>query len=128
MTTALLALWKLVGVRGLLVAAVTAFGAWWHLSAVSDAYSEGARSVRIEWQEANRRAELAAIERQKRQQAEIAKIEAELMTTQTQAVMRRRALESALEAERASYDQTSVDRAVCRLPDSVRDALRYRAP
>ena len=128
MTALILALWKLVGWRGLIVAAVIALGAWWHFSAVSEAYDRGAQVVRIEWQEANRRSELAALERQRRQQAEIAEIEAELMTTQTQAAMRRRALENALDAERASNDQTGVDRAVCALPDGVRDALRYRAP
>lgn len=126
--SALFGLWKLVGLRGLLVGAAIAFGLYWHSSAVSEAYDDGAQSVRIEWQEANRRAELAALERQRKQQAEIAKIEAELMTTQTQAAMRRRALENALDAERASNDQTGVDRAVCRLPDRVREALRYRDP
>lgn len=128
MTALLLALWRVVGWRGLLVGAVIALGAWWHLSAVSEAYDRGAQVVRIEWQEANRRAELAAIAKQKKQQAEIAEIEAELMTTQTQAAMRRRALENALDAERASNDQTAVDRAVCALPDGVREALRYRDP
>lgn len=128
MTALLLALWKLVGVRGLLVGAAIAFAAYWHSSAVSEAYDDGAQSVRLEWAESNRRAELAALERQKKQQAEIAEIEAELLTTQTQAAMRRRALENALDAERASNDQTGVDRAVCALPDGVREALRYRDP
>jgi hypothetical protein len=123
--TVVYALWRLVGWRGLLVAIIIAAGAWWHLSRVSAAYDRGAQVVRIEWQEANRRAELAALERQKKQQAEINQAEAELLTTQTQAAMRRRALENALEAERASDDQTGLDRAVCRLPDGVRNALRY---
>ena len=123
--TVLLAIWKLVGWRGLVVAAVIAAGAWWHLARVSEAYDRGAQAVRIEWAESNRRAELAALERQRKQQAEINEAEAELLTVQTEAAMRRRALENALEAERASNDQTGVDRAVCRLPDRVRDALKY---
>lgn len=123
--TILLTVWKLVGWRGMLVAAVIAAGSWWHLSAVSDAYDRGARTVRIEWQEANRRAELAALERQKRQQAEVNRAEAELIAVQTQAAMRRRALEAALEAERADESKPVVDRSVCRLPDGVRDALKY---
>lgn len=127
-TTALLALWRIVGWRGLLVAAVIAIGAWWHLSAVSEAYDKGAQSVRLEWQEANRRAELKAIERQQKQQNEINQAEAELITIQQQAAMRRRAMENALEAERAENDKAGVDRSVCKLPDRVWDALRYRAP
>ena len=123
--TVILALWKVVGLRGLLVAVVVAAGAWWHLSAVSDAYKRGSQAVRIEWQEANRRAELKALERQQKQQGEIAKVEAELLTTQTQAAMRRRALETALEAERADESKPIVDRSVCRLPKRVHDALRY---
>lgn len=126
--TVILALWKLVGWRGALVAAVIAIGAWWHLSAVSEAYDKGAQSVRLEWQEANRRAELKAIERQQKQQAEINQAEAELITIQQQASMRRRAMENAIEAERAENDKAGVDRAVCALPDRVREALSYRAP
>lgn len=121
----LIALWRLVGWRGLLVAAVIAAGAWLHLSAVSDAYKRGAQVVRLEWAESNRRAELAALERQKRQQAEVNQAEAELIAVQTQAAMRRRALEAALEAERADESKPVVDRSVCRLPNRVRDALRY---
>lgn len=127
-TTALLAIWKLIGWRGVLVAAVIAAGAFWHYSSVSDAYDRGAQEVRVAWQEANRRAELKAIERQQKQQNEINQAEAELITIQQQASMRRRAMENALEAERLENDKAGVDRAVCKLPDRVRNQLLYRTP
>lgn len=126
--TVVYAVLRLIGWRGAIAIAILLAGAWWHLSRVSDAREAGAQSVRLEWQEANRRAELKAIERQKQRQDEIAKIEAELMTTQTQAAMRRRALENALEDERANDGNPAVDRRACTLPDRVRDALRYREP
>lgn len=128
MTTLLLALWKLVGVRGLLVAAAIAFAVYWHSSRVSEAYNDGAQSVRIEWQEANRRAELAALERQKKQQAEINRVEIDLLNSRALSANRIRSLEEALEAERATDGKPVVDRRACSLPDGVREALRYRDP
>ena len=126
--SALFGLWKLVGWRGLLVAAVIAVGAWWHLSAVSEAYDDGAQSVRLEWQEANRRAELAALERQKKQQAEINRVEIDLLNSRALSATRIRSLEEALEAERADETKPALDRRACNLPDRVREALRYRDP
>lgn len=128
MTALLLAIWKLVGWRGALVAVVIAFGLYWHLSAVSEAYDRGAQSVRLEWQEANRRAELAAITKQKKQQAEINHVEIDLLNSRALSATRIRSLEEALEAERADETKPAVDRRVCALPDRVREALRYRNP
>lgn len=128
MTTLLLALWKLVGWRGLLVAAVVAFGLYWHLSAVSDAYDRGAQTVRLEWAESNRRAELASIAKQKRQQDEINRVEIDLLNSRALSANRIRSLEEALEAERATDGTSAVDRRACNLPDRVREALRYRDP
>lgn len=128
MTALLLALWKLVGWRGLLVASAIACGAWWHLSAVSEAYDRGARTVRLEWSEANRIAELAALERQRRQQEEINRAEIDLLNSRALSATRIRSLEEALEAERANDGKPAVDRRACALPDRVRDALRYRDP
>lgn len=124
--SALFGLWRLVGLRGLIVGTVVAFAAYWHFSAISEAYDEGAQSVRLQWQEANRRAELAAIAKQKKQQAEISRIEAELLAFQTEASIRREALEEALAAERADNEKSGVDLSVCRLPDRMRNQLIYR--
>lgn len=124
----LLTLWRVLGVRGLLVLAVVAVGAWWHFSAVSEAYDRGARTVRLEWQEANRRAELEALERQRRQQEEIKRAEIDLLNSRALSATRIRSLEEALEAERANDGKNAVDRRACALPDGVRDALRYRDP
>lgn len=128
MTTVPLALWKLVGWRGLLAGAATAFALYWHSSRVSEAYDDGAQSVRIEWQEVNRRAELAALERQKKQQAEINQAEIDLLNSRALSATRIRSLEEALEAERATDGKTVVDRRACDLPDRVREALKYRDP
>lgn len=124
----LLAIWKLIGVRGLLVAVVIAFGAWWHLARVSEAYDNGAQSVRLEWQEANRRAELAAIAKQKKQQAEINRVEIDLLNSRALSATRIRSLEEALEAERAENETNGVDLSVCRLSDRMREQLLYNRP
>lgn len=124
----LLALWNLVGVRGLLVGAVIAFGAWWHLSAVSEAYDRGARTVRLEWADSNRRAELAAITKQKKQQAEINRVEIDLLNSRALSATRIRSLEEALELERAENETNGVDLSVCRLSDRMRDQLLYNRP
>ncbi len=126
--TAILAILRAIGWRGAIVGAAVLAAVSWHLWDKSEAYKAGAQTVRIEWAEANRRAELAAIARQQKQQVEINKTEAELLSVQTQAAMRRRALEIALEAERAANDKNGNDRAECDLPDRVREALRYRTP
>lgn len=128
MTALLLGLWKLVGVRGLLVGAAITFGLYWHSSRVSEAYDDGAKSVRIEWQEANRRAELAALERQKKQQAEINQAEIDLLNSRALSATRIRSLEEALEAERAENEKSGVDLSVCRLSDRMRDQLLYNRP
>lgn len=128
MTALLLALWRLVGLRGLLVASAIACGAWWHLSAVSEAYERGARTVRLEWSEANRRAELAALERQRRQQEEINRVEIDLLNSRALSATRIRSLEEALEAERAENEKNGVDLSVCRLSDRMRDQLLYNRP
>lgn len=117
---------RLVGWRGAIAIAILLAGAWWHLSRVSDAREAGAQSVRLEWQEANRRAELKAIERQKQQQAEINRVEIDLLNSRALSANRIRSLEEALEAERANDGKPAVDRSRCTLPDRVRDALRYR--
>lgn len=124
--TALLGAWKLVGWRGLIVAAIIAAGAWWHLARISEAYDDGAHSVRVQWQEANRRAELAAIERQQKQQDEINRVEIDLLNSRALSATRIRSLEEALEAERAENETNGVDLSACRLPDRVRDQLLYR--
>lgn len=135
MTAAALAIWGLlkaiysvVGLRGLLVGAAIAFAVYWHSSRVSEAYDDGAQTVRIEWQEANRRAELAALERQKKQQAEINQAEIDLLNSRALSATRIQSLEEALEAERATDGKPVVDRRDCNLPDRVREALRYRNP
>lgn len=125
---ALLTLWRLVGWRGLLVAAVIAAGAWWHLRAVSDAYDRGAQVVRIEWQESRRREELAALERQKKQQAEINRLEIDLLNSRALSANRIRSLEEAIEAERQENEKNGVDLSVCRLSDRMRDQLLYNRP
>lgn len=122
------ALYSVVGLRGLLVGAAIAFSLYWHSLRLSEAYDDGAQSVRIEWQEANRRAELAALERQKKQQAEINQAEMDLLNSRALSATRIRSLEEALEAERATDGKTVVDRRACDLPDRVREALNYRDP
>lgn len=122
------AIYSVVGWRGLLVAAVVAFGAYWHLSAISEAYDDGAQSVRLEWQEANRRAELAAIAKQKKQQAEINRVEIDLLNSRALSATRIRSLEEALEAERAENETNGVDLSACRLSDRMRDQLLYNRP
>lgn len=128
MTALLLGLWKLVGWRGLLVGAAIAFGAYWHFSAISEAYDDGAQSVRIEWQEANRRAELASIAKQKRQQDEINRVEIDLLNSRALSANRIRSLEEALEAERSENEKSGVDLSACRLSDRMRDQLLYNRP
>lgn len=122
------AIWRVIGLRGLIIIAAIAAGAWWHLSAVSEAYDRGAQSVRLEWQEANRRAELKAIAKQKQQQAEINRVEIDLLNSRALSANRIRSLEEALETERANDGKPAVDRRACTLPDRVRDALKYREP
>lgn len=117
--TFLLAIWKLIGLRGVVIAALIAAGAWWHLYAVSKAYDRGQLSERLVWQEKERRAILKAEKERDIAQAKINTAEAELIDVQQSAAMRRRAMESALEAERAS----GRDLSVCVLPDRMRDAL-----
>lgn len=128
MTALLLPLWRLVGLRGLLVGAVIAFGLYWHFSRVSEAYDDGAQSVRLEWQESRRREELAALERQKKQQAEINRVEIDLLNSRALSANRIRSLEEALEAERAENETNGVDLSVCRLSDRMRDQLLYNRP
>lgn len=128
MTTILFGLWRLVGWRGLLVGAAIAFAAYWHFSAISEAYDEGAQSVRLEWQESRRREELAALERQKKQQAEINQAEIDLLNSRAMSANRIRSLEEALEAERAENETNGVDLSVCRLSDRMRDQLLYNRP
>jgi hypothetical protein len=128
MTTLILAVWKLVGWRGLLVGAAVAFAAYWHFSAISEAYDDGAQSVRLEWQESRRREELAALERQRQQQAEINRVEIDLLNSRALSANRIRSLEEALEAERAENETNGVDLSVCRLSDRMRDQLLYNRP
>lgn len=135
MTAAALAVWGLlkaiyavVGVRGVLFAAAIAFGLCWHASRVSEAYDDGVQAVRVEWQEANRRAELAALERQKKQQAAINQAEIDLLNFRALSATRIRSLEEALEAERAENENSGVDLSVCRLSDRMRDQLLYNRP
>lgn len=123
--TFLLAIWKLIGWRGVIVAALIAVGSWWHLSAVSKAYDRGQLSERLVWQEKERRAILKAEKERDIAQAKINTAEAELITAQQQASMRRRAMENALEAERNNDGKPAVDRRACDLPDRVREALKY---
>jgi len=75
--------------------------------------SPSAFALSHEWEKIRREQE------RKVAQATINQAEADLLNANQQAAMRRRAMESALEAERAS----GRDLSMCRLPDGVRDAL-----
>lgn len=119
---------RLIGWRGATAIAILLAGAWWHLSRVSDAREAGAQSVRLEWQEANRRAELKALERQKQQQAEINRVEIDLLNSRALSANRIRSLEEALELERAENEKNGIDLGVCRLSDRMRDQLLYNRP
>ena len=119
---------RLIGWRGAIAIAILLAGAWWHLSRVSEAREAGAQSVRLEWQEANRRAELKALERQKQQQAEINRVEIDLLNSRALSANRIRSLEEALELERAENEKSGVDLSVCRLSDRMRDQLLYNRP
>lgn len=123
-----LSIFRLIGMRGLIAIAILAAGAWWHFSAVSDAYDRGAQVVRLEWADANRRAELKAIAKQKKQQDEINRVEITLLNEREQASSRLKSLQEALDAERAENEKSGVDLSVCRLSDRMRNQLLYRAP
>lgn len=123
-----LSIFRLIGVRGLIAIAIFAAAAWWHLSAVSYAYDRGAQVVRLEWAESNRRAELAAIAKQKKQQDEINRLEIDLLNSRALSATRIRSLEEAIEAERLENEKSGVDLSVCRLSDRMRNQLLYRAP
>lgn len=126
--TLVLSILRAIGWKGAVIAAILLAGAWWHLSRVSDAREAGAQSVRLEWQEANRRAELKAIERQKQQQAEINRVEIDLLNSRALSANRIRSLEEALELERAENEKNGVDLSVCRLSDRVREQLKFNRP
>lgn len=119
---------RLIGWRGAIAIAIILAGAWWHFSKVSEAYERGKQTVRIEWQESRRREELAALERQKKQQAEINRVEIDLLNSRALSATRIRSLEEALEAERAENEKNGVDLSVCRLSDRMRDQLIYNRP
>lgn len=116
---------RLIGWRGAIAIAILLSGAWWHLSRVSEAREAGAQSVRLEWQESRRREELAALERQKRLQMEVNKVEIDLLNSRAMSANRIRSLEEALELERSENEKSGVDLSVCRLPSRVRDQILY---
>lgn len=124
----LLAVWRILGLKGVLAIVAVCFAAYWHLSAVSQAHEAGAQSVRLQWQEANRRAELKAIAKQKQQQDEINRVEITLLNEREQASTRLKSLQEALDAERAENEKSGVDLSVCRLSDRMRNQLLYRTP
>lgn len=126
--TVLLTILRAIGWRGVIIAVVVIIAAGWHLSAVSKAHEAGAQSVRLQWQEANRRAELKAIAKQKKQQDEINRVEITLLNEREQASTRLKSLQDALDAERAENEKSGVDLSVCRLSDRMRNQLLYRAP
>ena len=119
---------RLIGWRGAIAIAIFLAGAWWHLSRVSDAREAGAQSVRLEWQESRSREELRAIERQKQQQAEINRVEIDLLNSRALSANRIRSLEEALEAERQENEKNGIDLSACRLTDRMRDQLLYNRP
>lgn len=123
-----LAVLRLIGWRGAIAIAILLAGAWWHLSRVSEAREAGAQSVRLEWQESRRREELAALERQKKQQDEINRLEIDLLNSRALSATRIRSLEEAIEAERLENEKNGVDLSVCRLSDRMRDQLLYNRP
>lgn len=106
------------------VAAFVSVVLGWHLSAVSKAKDAGRAEIRIEWAEANRKAELQALDRQKQQQTKIDAADAELARQRTETAVKTSDLETALAAEREKRNEKGAP--VCLsppMPDSVRNAL-----
>ena len=125
----LMALWRLVGWRGLLVAGVIGAAALWHFSATSAAYKRGAQSVRVEWEDARRRAEIAQTRRVQKQQDQIDAAEIAMINAQATAAVRRTELDAAIakhEVKDEKPNSTGSTGAVSScpfIPEGVRNAL-----
>ncbi len=92
-----------------------------HAETVKEA---GRAEIRIEWAEANRKAEMRALELQKQQQAKRDEADAELARLRVKNVIQTNDLETALAAERAKSNEKGAT--VCLpppMPSSVRNAL-----
>ncbi|MDQ0456059.1 secretion protein HylD [Rhizobium paknamense] len=116
-------IWNGLGWRGLLAALAVVMLVIWHLRAIAAAREAGAQGIRLEWAEANRKAELLALQRQREQQEKINEAERELVEARAANAARQGELAAALAEERKAHAKAGADGRCGGMSERVRSAL-----
>ncbi|MCM2292762.1 secretion protein HylD [Allorhizobium sp. BGMRC 0089] len=114
---------RALGWRGLVAVLILIAVIIWHVRAVTAAREEGAQAVRLEWAEANRKADLLAIQRQQQQQAKINEAERALVNERAAHAARQSELAAALAEERKDHAKAGADGRCGGMSERVRSAL-----